>query len=96
MDLARVLLGKTDQEIALIKSQAETVFLSLASSMSALSQNTSFSREDAGVVLSAVAYVEKLRADNPTADASSLPAETMGFQARRQPVNDPQGTTWGC
>lgn len=93
--IARVLLGKTAPERALIKSQAEAVAFSFSSSISALSQSNSFNRDDANVVLAALAMVGTMLAANPEATADTLP-QSMGFEVRRQPIANPQGVTWGC
>ena len=77
LTVARVLLRKTDAEIDLIASQAESVALGLAVSITNLGLSTTFSREDANVILSAVDHVRTLRAADPAATGAALPASTI-------------------
>ncbi len=95
LTVARVLLRKTDAEIDLIASQAESVALGLAVSITNLGLSTTFSREDANVILSAVDHVRTLRAADPAASGDALPAATIAHQMRFRPFADPAGVTWG-
>ncbi len=91
-----ILFRKTDDEIDTIASQAEQVALGAIQSISALSQSTTFSIDDAGVILAAVETVRRARAINPSACADDQPGPTLGHSIRFQPVKVPQGCTWGC
>ena len=94
--LTRILLRKTDAELETIASQAEQVALGGITSISALSQSTTFDTASAGVVLEAVERVRGMRERNPDASAADLAGPTLGHSVRFQPVKPPQGMTWGC
>jgi hypothetical protein len=93
--VSRLLLRKTNEQIALIGEQAETVALGLSESISSLSNSTTFSREDANVVLSAVDHVRGLREAAPAAGPDAIAEPTLAHGMRFQPVRNPQGVTWG-
>lgn len=94
--LTSILLRKTDAELETIASQAEQVALGGISSISALSQSTTFDPDAAGVILAAVERVRQMRARNPDASPDDLAGSTLGHSIRFQPVKPPQGITWGC
>ena len=94
--LTRILLRKTDTELDTIASQAEQVAFGATSSISALSQSTTFSIESAGVILQAVEKVRAARAKDPNACADDMPEPSLGHSVRFQPVKPPQACTWGC
>ncbi len=52
--LKQILRGKSSAQIAAIQADAEQVALGCVASISALSQTTTFSTEDAGTVLEAI------------------------------------------
>ena len=93
--LTRILLRKTDTELDTIASQAEQVAFGATSSISALSQSTTFSIESAGVILQAVENVRSARAADPNACADDMAGPSLGHSVRFQPVKAPQGRTWG-
>lgn len=89
--LIPVLLRKTLEELTQIEQQAESVVLGGISAISALSQSTTFNPADAAVVLEACNDVRAMKLQGIT--TASAPA--MGHGLRFQPVQNPQGITWG-
>lgn len=94
--ITQILYRKTDAQLESIATDAEQVALGAMVSVSALSQSTTFSTEDASVILYAVETVRRAREADPNASGSDVPATTLGHSMRFQPVQPPQGCTWGC
>jgi hypothetical protein len=93
--ITQILYRKSDPELATITADAEQVALGAMSSVSALSQSATFSSEDASVILQAAESVRRARENNPDASGSDLPGTTLGHAMRFQPIQPPQGCTWG-
>ena len=93
--ITRILFRKSDSELSAIQSQAEQVAFGGISSISALSQSTTFSIDDAGIILDCIDRVRSAREIDPDACGDDLPSSTLGHSIRFQPVQPPQGVTWG-
>lgn len=94
--ITQILHRKTTAQIDTIATDAEQVALGAITSISALSQSTTFSTEDASVILAAVESVRRARELDPNASGADVPGPTLGHSMRFQPVQPPQGCTWGC
>jgi len=94
--ITQILYRKTDAQLDSIATDAEQVALGAMQSVSALSQSTTFSSEDASVILAGVEAVRRARECNPDASGADIPGPTLGHSIRFQPVQPPQGVTWGC
>lgn len=94
--ITQILFRKSDAELEAIALQAEQVALGAITSISALSQSTTFDTGDASIILGAVETVRRARAVNPDACGDDQPAPTLGHSLRFQPTQAPQGVTWGC
>ncbi len=93
--LTKIFFRKSDAELNTIAAQAEQVAFGAINSISALSQSTTFSIDDAGLILDAIERVRSAREVNPDACGDDMPGTTLGHSIRFQPVQPPQGITWG-
>lgn len=93
--ITNILLRKTPAQVDAICADAEQVALGAIQSISALSQSTTFSSEDASTILAACESVRQAREADPCASAASSAPATLGHAVRFQPVRAPQGCTWG-
>jgi len=91
----RILFRKSDTELATIRAQAEQVALGAITSISALSQSTTFNNDQALAILDACDRVQRARELNPDACGDTAGDAALGHSVRFQHVAQPQGVTWG-
>lgn len=91
----RILFRKSDTELATIRAQAEQVALGAITSISALSQSTTFNNDQALAILDACDTVQREREKNPDACGDSIGETALGHSVRFQHYEQPQGVTWG-
>lgn len=91
----RILFRKSDTELSTIRAQAEQVALGAITSISALSQSTTFNDGQALAILDACDRVQQAREKDPNACGDSAGEGGLGHSVRFSEHNPPQGTTWG-
>lgn len=94
--LTRSYLRLTSEQLDAVAEKALAVIESATSSISALSQSSTFDMDAANASLEAVENVRAIWAKDPNACADDMAGPALGHSTRFQPVKPPQGCTWGC